>query len=157
MLVRGNRYAMGHVGFKDLQMVCDALVMGVAVSDEEIDSIEPAIDINEKISLNDLEADTRPLIELGMAQDKEVRTFLAAIDQIMPGFSTRLTSRFKALYYRGLSEGLSGDDLFQDLLGAAYENCGPQLNPESEAAALAVLSHLFSICEVFEHEPAVTR
>lgn len=157
MLVRGNRYAMGHVGFKDLQMVCDALIMGVTVSDDEIDAIEPAIDIDDKIRLNDLEGDTKPLIELGMAQGKEVRTFLASMDQIVAGFSTRLTSRFKALYYRGVSEGLSGDDLFQDLLGAAYENCGPQLSPESEAAALAVLTHLFSICEVFEHEPAATR
>lgn len=156
-LVRGNRYAMGHVGYADLQMVCEALAMGVTVSDDEIDSIEPAIDIDEKIGLNDLEVDTKPLIELGMAQDKEVRTFLASMDQILPGFSTRLTSRFKALYYRGVSEGLSGDDLFQDLLGAAYENCGPQLSAESEAAALAVLTHLFSICEVFEHEPAAAR
>lgn len=156
-LARGNRYAMGQVGFKDLQMVCDALVMGVTVREDEIDSIEPAIEIDEKIRLNDLEGDTKPLVELGMAQDREVRTFLASMDRIVPGFSTRLTSRFKALYFRGVSEGLSGDDLFQDLLGAAYENCGPQLNPESEAAALAVLVHLFSICEVFEHEPAAAR
>lgn len=157
MLSRGSRYVMGTIGYQDLQMVCEALIMGVTASEEEIDSIEPSLDIDVKISINELGLRTKNLIELGMAKDKEVRTFLAAMDRIMVGFSSRLTSRFKALYYRGVADGLAGDDLFQDLLGAAYENCGPRLNTESEAAALAVVAHLFSICEIFEHEPAATR
>lgn len=153
---RAAEYAMGLVGFRELQMVCDGLVLGVTVLDDDIPSIELAIDINEKIQINKLSEETKNLIELGMAQDREVRKFLSTMDQAMIGFSEKVTARFKGLYYHGFAEGLSGDDLFNNIVGSTYANCGPTLTPEVQAASLAVVAHLFSICEIFEHEPITT-
>lgn len=154
---RSAGYAMGLVGYQELQMVCDGLVMGVTVHNDEILSIDQAIDINEKVRLNDLGSGTRGIIELGMAQDREVRKFLTAMDSAVLGFSARLTAHFKSLYYQGRAEGMSGDDLFASIVGATYANCGPRLTAEVQAASLAVVAHLFSICEIFEHEPATAR
>ncbi|WP_207843026.1 ABC-three component system protein [Williamsia soli] len=154
---RAAEYAMGTVGYKELQMVCDGLVMGVDVADGEIDEIEEAIEIYEKVEINDLGPLTRSFIELGMAQDREVRKFLSMMDQIVLGFSNRLTSRFRAVYYSGVAEGVSGDDLFSNIVGTTYAQCGPRLTPEVQAASLAVVVHLFSICEIFEHEPSTSQ
>ncbi|MCZ4279002.1 ABC-three component system protein [Rhodococcoides yunnanense] len=154
---RAAEYAMGSVGFKELQMVCDGLVMGVTTTNAEILAIDEAIGIREKLRLNSLGPETRASVELGMAQDREVRKYLSTMDQLVIGFSNRLTARFKAVYFGGLADGLSGDDLFASIMGTTYAQCGPSLTPEVQAASLAVVVHLFSICEIFEHEPLTSR
>ncbi len=154
---RGARYAMGQIGYPELEIVCSALAMGVDHGPVPAESIEPPIDIFEKIELNRLSDDSQGLIELGMAQDHEVREFLIAMDRVVPGFATRLTARFKAIYLGGVAEGLASDELFTSIVGVAYENCGVGVNDKLEAAALAVVAHLFSICEIFEHEHSASR
>lgn len=149
-LDRAAQYHMGLIGYKELEMICQALSLGVTVQSEDISSIEPPLDIDNKIELNGLGEESRHSIELGMAQDKEVREFLKAMDNIQLGFSSRLTDRFKALYYQARAENLSGDDLFASILGTTYLNCGPTLTHQAQAASLAVIAHLFFICEIFE-------
>lgn len=156
-LHRSDEYAMGLVGYKELQMVCDGLVMGVTVFDDEIFPIDLSIDIDTKLDINELGSVARGVIELGMAQSQEVRMYLMTMDRAMLGFSTRLTNRFKGLYYQSLSDGLSGDDIFSNIMGSTYENCGPSLTSDTVAASQAVVAYLFSICEIFEHEPAAAR
>lgn len=152
---RGYRYSIGAIGFGHLEIICKMISVDMQAIAPEIEDIDESMDIDAKIEYNRLSDDTRGFIELGMAQDKEVRRFLRTFDLATPGFSTRLTAWFKKYYYEGVAEGLSPDACFGFILGAAYENCGVQLTPEVSAAALATVAHLFSICEIFEHEPAV--
>jgi hypothetical protein len=154
---RATKYAMGQVGFKELQMVCDGLVRGVNVEDGEIEPLDPAPEISQKLVINDLGDAARHRVELGLAQQMEVRKFLVTVDNALIGFSARLTAHFKSVYYANVADGLHGNDLFDAVLGNAYSECGPTLTAETEAAALAVVAHLFSICEIFEHELAATQ
>jgi hypothetical protein len=156
-LDRGMKYSMGEVGYQELQLVCNALTMPTAVVSVEIEEIELSMDIDHKIEFNSLGTPTRELIELGMAQDGEVRRFLKTFDAAIPRFVNQLTARFKAIYFQGVADNLTPDALFDSIIGAAYENCGPQLTDGVAAAALAVVAHLFSICDIFEHEPAAAR
>jgi hypothetical protein len=152
-VARGYSYAMGKVGFAHLEMVCMGINICATGGMTAIDNLTIPIDIEEKITLNLLGGESRNLIELGMAQQSEVRRFIAQMNQLHPNFSYELTAKFKGIYYLAFSEGSRGDDLFRDILGSAYENCGVALSPEVGAAALAVVVELFSICEIFDHEP----
>jgi len=60
------------------------------------------------------------------------------MDNINIGFSSRLAARFKGVYFSSVAGGIRGDELFEAVLGVAYQACGPHFPAEVEAAALAV-------------------
>jgi hypothetical protein len=155
---RGYYYSIGSVGFDHLEIVCKGINIGPeAATPAAIDAIVLPIDTEEKIILNTLGAESRDLIQVGLARQAEVRAFIQAMDQIRVNFASDLAAGFKAIYYSAWVEGYRGDDLFRSVLGAAYENCGPRLTDQVGAAALAVVVELFVICEIFEHERTATR
>jgi hypothetical protein len=154
---RGYEYLMGNIGFKHLEVVCGAISMAPSGSAMEIEEISIPIDTEEKIVINELGAESRRLIRIGLARQVDVRKFIDFMAQLTPNYEMDLVVWFKAVYYRGMTEGLRGDALFQSILGAAYENCGAKLTEEVSAAALAVVVDLFAICEIFEHERTPAR
>lgn len=61
-------------------------------------------------------------------------------------FPERLKHGFKQKYIE-LSKNISGDELFMDML--EFANSGGS-DFKQQAAGLAILTHLFHICEIFE-------
>lgn len=149
---RGYEYSIGKIGFPQLEIVCALISISPSDSTADIGEITIPIDTEEKIVINRLGTNSRRLIQVGLAKQGDVRKFILAMSQLTPNFEKDLAAWFKMTYYRGWSEGLRGDSLFQDVLGAAYENCGPRLTEEVGTAALAIVVDLFAICEIFEHE-----
>jgi hypothetical protein len=64
-----------------------------------------------------------------------------------PGFPERLRGGFLAEYDRLYADGLRGDELFLALRAFAAP---PHTDLNRQTAGLAVLVHLFRICEVFD-------
>lgn len=151
-LSRAVRHALGEIGYADLETVCR--VIGSVPLD--LERIDVPLAVSEKVRLNALSDATQLKIGAGLAQAGRVAEFVEFQSRRSPQFGVRLASRFKAAYYRRVSEGLGPDDVFEGILMYAFENSGPADTPNSRAAALAVVSFLFERCEIFEHEPAAS-
>ena len=147
-VARGRRHALGQITFEQLAVVCQVL----ASEAPQEAPIDLPLDIDEKIRLNELGHETAAKIRDGLAQAPRVHAFLAWRAQEVPEFGPRLVAAFKSEYYTAIAAGLQGDDVFDLLLAAAEADAGPRDSPELRAAALAVVAHLFELCEIFEHE-----
>lgn len=135
----------------------DAIVNVTFIEIEEITrylmsdqiNIEQSLTIipqKEKIIKNALSNDTERQIIIGMVQIDYVRKFIKSHPDIM--FGERLKQSFVAEYNRLKKlENLTGDELFEGLFSFASGN---RTSFTERAAALAVLTYLFDICEVFE-------
>ena len=100
-----------------------------------------------KIDKNRLSDVVRSYISMGMSKSYEVERFIADMTtNIDEEFSERLKNGFKNKYFQ-LKKTLSGDELFMSMLKFAQAGQDDFLQ---QAASLAILSHLFHICEVFE-------
>lgn len=149
-VARAMKHAMGQVRFDHLEMVCKALVLEES---ELNDQIVMPLEVEEKISLNELGNESRDQIKLGMAQVEEVEKFVTLMNSFKPNFGLKLAARFKKEYYGGIADSLSGDELFSSVCYVAQQHAGPIDNSELRAAVLAVVTYLFTMCEIFEHEP----
>ena len=135
---------MNVVSFAELEIASKAIASGQHVDfSEDFFTITPS----EKIDKNNLSQSVRSDIAMGLSKSKEVEKFLANMAMNVDGeFPERLKNGFKTKYEE-LKEELSGDELFASML--EYSQAG-QKGFKQQAASLAVLSHLFHICEVFE-------
>ncbi len=149
-VARAVRHALGEVSFQDLEVICR--VLGSAT--EQLEVIDLPLQVEEKIRLNELGSDAADKIRAGLAQQQRVQNFIQFQSTLSRDFGPRLSARFKAEYYGAIADGLRGDELFDRLTSVAMENSGPVDSPRFQAAALAVVSYLFELCEVFEHETA---
>lgn len=158
---RGYDYAVLAVGFRELELVCDAIVLGVVARGEVAQPVPLVIPapIQEKVEYNALGSRTEHLIRLGLARQPSVQTYISGVDALVPGFADRLTARMKSVYLQGVADGLDGDAAFSYVLGVTFANCGPALTAQLEAAALAVAVHFLVICEIFRRgrPPQQTR
>lgn len=83
---------------------------------------------------------------MGLSRSPEVEKFLANMAQLDSEFPERLKNGFKQKYL-ALNKDSSGDELFMDML--EFANSG-RSDFKQQAAGLAILTHLFHICEIFE-------
>lgn len=136
--------SMSEISFAELEVAAKALASGKHSSDEDgFDVIPPA----EKIKKNGLSDIIRSDIAMGLSKSHEVNRFLANMaTNVDEGFPDRLKNGFKSKYLE-LKESLSGDELFASMLDFAQTG---QNGFKQQAAGLAILSHLFHLCEVFE-------
>lgn len=146
-IARGVRAALGEVSFAHLTVVCQTL--GILPIDET--SIELPLEIAQKLQLNDLTEASADKVRDGLAQAGKVQAFIEFTSAYTPHFGPRLAASFKAAYFTAVAEGLVGDEIFDRVHATAVENSGPRDTIEIQAAALAVVAYLFSICEIFEH------
>jgi hypothetical protein len=149
-VARAVRHALGEVTFEDLAVICS--VLGAA--SEWPEAIDLPLEVERKIRLNELGETSAGQIRDGLAQQQRVQAFIEFQSTLNAEFGIRLSARFKAEYYGAVSEGLAGDELFDRLIAKAIEHAGPVDSPKVQAAALAVVSYLFELCEIFEHEVA---
>lgn len=129
------------IDFSELDVICKYLKSTPITILENITVIPP----EEKIKKNNLSPEVGNLITMGMLQSKLVKDYLNRNPDIE--FSDRLRAGFVRKYQELVVSGLERDGLFYGLFDFATQN---SLEPGIRAAGLAVLTHFFQICEVFE-------
>ena len=135
---------MSEVTFAELEIAAKALASGKHSSNGDGFEVIPP---EEKIKKNGLSDTMRSDIAMGLSKSHEVERFLANMaTNVDEEFPERLKSGFKEKYLE-LKETLSGDELFASMLEFAQAG---QKGFKQQAAGLAILSHLFHLCEVFE-------
>lgn len=136
--------SMSEISFAELEIASKALASGKHSSNGDgFDVIPP----EEKINKNGLSDIVRSDIAMGLSKSHEVERFLANMaTNVDEEYPERLKSGFRNKYLE-LKETLSGDELFMTMLDFAQAG---QKGFRQQAASLAILSHLFHLCEVFE-------
>lgn len=144
---------MRAVNFSELRAVCDALTSTKSQLDSTpLISIPPA----DKMQANDITSECSYLLKLGLMQAHQVEQFIGEYaTRIDSNFPLRLRAGFVEEYTRLSTEGLSGDALFHgmhEFAASGANDPGFSLKDrfEQKAAGLAVLCHLFEICDVFK-------
>ena len=135
--------AISHVTFRELELV----IQGIQQMPEPPSTSFEAPDIAGKIRRNGLGQDSREQLIVGLAGAGLVRDFIDVWTKPDPEYPERLRAGFVQEYNRLWARGARGDDLFTELLAFA-QNGRPDF--VERAAALAVLTYLFALCDVFE-------
>ncbi len=133
---------MSEVTFAELEIAAQAIASGQHSTNIDFHVITP----EEKIQKNGLTQKVRVLISTGLSISPEVESYLSKVSQLDSDFPERLKNRFKDKYFE-LSKLYSGDDLFMAMFD--FAKLGQQ-DFKQQAASLAILTHLFHLCEVFE-------
>lgn len=142
---------MTHVHFLELETVCDAMVRGYGLGSSPLTAVPP----REKMAANELTDKCSFRIGLGLSQAPQVADFLGRYAAMDHQFPERLRAGFVEKYRSLYDEGLRGDALFFAVVdfAVAAATSPDDLRAErweAEAAALAVICHLFQICDLFE-------
>ena len=131
-----------NVTFTELEVIIKYLISNpVGSNDNSLTIIPP----KEKIEKNELSTDIVYLINIGLLQVKQVKSYLNV--NIDRQFSERLKRGFVKEYSDMKNNGLKGDALFYELLKFASNNSKDFI---VRAAGLSVLVYYFELCEVFE-------
>jgi hypothetical protein len=133
---------MTNFSFADLELAVKALSNGQYITNGDFTVISP----EEKIVKNNLSCQTRQYLLTGISRSSEVADYLTKLAQIDNQAPDRLKNGFKA-HYHVLAESFTGDALFMQMFDFATK--GAQ-GFTQQAAGLAILTHLFEICEVFK-------
>jgi len=134
--------AMSNFGFAELEVAAKAIASGIFTPKGDFKVIQPEV----KIQKNNLSAKSRSMIATGLSKGHEVRTFLSKQSQIDPEFPERLKNGFQ-IKYTELKQTLDDDALFMAMVEFATYGTSDY---NVYAAGLAILTHLFELCEVFE-------
>lgn len=131
------------ISFVELEIVAE----GVIASPVEETPGFKITEVRSKMEKNSLSDRVSRDMSNGMVGAEVVREFIAQRLTMNPDFAERLQGGFVAEYERLYAGGLRGDDLFIALRNFA---AAPHLELPRQIAGLAVLVHLFRICQVFE-------
>jgi len=134
--------SISEVTFAELEIAAKAIATGQHFTNGDFYVITP----EEKIKKNGLTQEVRALISTGLSRSSEVSSYLVKAAQLDPTFPERLKDGFKEKYLE-LKKTASGDVLFMEMFEFAQSG---QHDFKQQAASLAILTHLFHLCEVFE-------
>ena len=133
-----------NIGFAELEVAAKAMLSATA---KEPDSSFHALPPEEKIAKNNLTESTRELIAMGLARSSEVGKYIENQSKLDDNFPERLKEGFRSQYNRLVEGGTNGDALFEGMLEFSS---GYSSDFKRQSAGLAILTHLFELCEVFE-------
>lgn len=133
----------GRMTFAELEIVADA----VATTAQTSSSGFSLTAVRTKMTKNQLTDRVATDMSVGMLRADLVKEYVAERASLQPHFPERLKAGFVAEYERLYGLGHRGDDLFVALRAFA---AAPHHDLMRQVAGLAVLVHLFRICEVFE-------
>jgi len=118
---------------------------------KHVAATEPAEDLpvipvpSAKLEANLLSEDVKHLIRSGLRKAQLVRETINR--HYDPELGDRTAAWFRRQYQELRSRGLSGDEIFDDLkLKAGF----PRSDSRRQAASIALLTHLFESCDIFE-------
>jgi hypothetical protein len=133
---------MSEITFAELEVAAKAIASGTQAMNSDFHVITP----EEKIKKNNLTSSTRGLVSMGLSRSSEVSKYLSKQTQLDPDFPQRLKNGFKEKY-GALKQEMSGDALFMAMFNFTKSGTTDFIQ---EAAGLAILCHLFELCEIFE-------
>jgi hypothetical protein len=131
------------ITFEELAAVTGALETSPVRPEGDLVLLDPT----EKMQRNDLTFATREWLQIGQLRFQDVQAFVSDTAKIDPTFPDRLKVGFVDEYNRRVAEGEHGDGLFSDMWDFASAR---SLDFKRRASALAVLTYLFHICDIFE-------
>jgi hypothetical protein len=133
---------MSDVSFAELEIAAKAIASGNHAVNGDFVVIPP----KEKLDKNNLGSIPRSYIALGLSRSSEVTRFLAQMSLLDDEYPIRLKDGFKQKYSE-LKTQMNGDVLFMAMLVFSQKGF---TDFTQQAASVALLSHLFHLCEVFE-------
>ncbi|MBE8233199.1 MAG: HNH endonuclease [Endozoicomonadaceae bacterium] len=104
------------------------------------------LELDKKIEKNNLTKSTRSLITMGLSVSETTRAYIESQEKLDNNYPEQLKKGFKNEYNKLVEKGLSGDALFESML--EFSTSGHDF--KDKAAGLAILVHLFELCEIFE-------
>jgi len=134
---------MPQVGFAELEVTSKALLSKQSDPTSTFTVTPPA----DKMAKNLLTGRVHLLLQMGLANAREVEHFIQSMADMDPDFPERLKAGFVEQYEELRQQGYEGDALFEGLREFA---AGGSRDFRRGAAGLAVLGYLFEKCEVFE-------
>jgi hypothetical protein len=143
---------MTAIRFAELEIVCRGIASGTAISSSPLTAVPPKL----KMEQNELTDVSAYRMTMGLMQAGQVGQYLQEVNtRIDAEFSQRLRHGFVTEYRRLRGVPLRGDALFLAMHTFALESaCKPDSDFNERfilgSAALAVLCHLFEVCDVFE-------
>lgn len=141
---KAMREAFVGVGFPELE---EATQWVMRVSPDPAQTGFTVVMPDEKIRKNELTDRSRMAITMGLSVSSEVGKYIKTVAQTDSDFPVRLRSGFLQEYHRLRRKGCRGDDLFDLMCSFAQQGF---TEPYKQSAGIAVLIHLFELCEVFE-------
>jgi hypothetical protein len=136
--------AVAAVDFAELQRLTKVLVLQTA---PRVADVAPPTPTPEKLRKNELTAVVTTRLQIGSLRFLDVEDFVARTTQSDDGFGERLRAGFRERYEVLINSGLTGNELFEELVDWAAAG---STEFEVMAAALAVVTYLFTICDLFE-------
>jgi hypothetical protein len=136
--------AVAGVDFAELQRLTELLVLKAA---PRVADVAPPTPPPEKLRTNDLTVAIATRLQIGSLRFLDVEEFVARTTQSDDGFGERLKAGFRERYDSLIDGGVSGDELFEEVVDWAS---GGSTDFDVMAAALAVVTYLFTICDLFE-------
>ncbi|MGR9000003.1 MAG: HNH endonuclease [Gammaproteobacteria bacterium] len=133
---------LSDITFAELEIAAKAIASGKHSNNGDFQVIPP----EQKITKNGLTEVSRSYIAMGLSRSFEVGRFLVSMTQLDDQYPERLKSGFRQKYME-LKKSICGDELFMAML--EFSQVG-HTDFKQQAASLAILSHLFHLCEVFE-------
>jgi len=133
-----------NIGFAELEVAATAISSANAMlTKSSFDLLPPA----EKIEKNNLTESTYNLITMGISRSREVGKYIESQSKLDEDYPERLKKGFREEYDRLVDSGITGDELFESMydFSSSYN-----YDSKSRASGLAILTHLFELCEVFE-------
>jgi hypothetical protein len=113
-----------------------------------LESIPLPTGIDAKVAFNMLPDSVRHFFSISAAAAKRVEKYIR--DRADPDEGARMAAGFTARYEQLRSEGAEPAEAYQQLLIFAGGATG---DPDREVAALAIVTHFFSTCQIFEQPP----
>jgi hypothetical protein len=104
--------------------------------------------IDAKVAFNLLPESVRHFFGISLAAAKRVERYIE--DRADPEEGARMAAGFTARYQQLRSEGAEPAEAFKQLLIFAGGATG---DPDREVAALAIVTHFFSTCQIFDQPP----
>lgn len=129
-------------GFAELEVAVKAIASGAHTTNGNFHVITP----QEKILKNNLGTSVKGLIVQSLSRGEEVRDYIVKATLLDEHFADRLQNGFKNKY-KELKADYTGDALFFAMFEYSH---GRSSEFRIQAAGLAILCHLFELCEVFE-------
>lgn len=133
---------MSDMTFAELEVAAKAIASGAHTSPSDLG----VIPTDAKIQKNGLTEKSRSYISMGLSRSNEVERFITSMARLDLEYPERLRNGFQT-EYEELRKELSGDTLFMGMLAFAQKG---SKNFKQQAASLAILCHLFHLCDVFE-------
>ncbi|MBN9564265.1 MAG: hypothetical protein J0H14_26590 [Alphaproteobacteria bacterium] len=104
--------------------------------------------VDAKVAFNRLPDSVRHFFTISAAAAKRVEKYIK--DQADPGEGVRMAAGFTARYRTLRAEGIEPADAYKQLLIFAG---GADGDPDRDVAALAIVTHFFATCQIFDQPP----